>query len=146
MALAEQIDVVIGQLGREAVGVVVEVSIAPLVGPYQAVAVGDGALAPAPLKQVRPLDALHGLIDVYDHHFPGARQVGAHHLAAAVLVFTQYGKRVMVLGMKDPLQFGIHHLGRHAQSISFHAQFLPYSSIKYGQFMMVTARWVFKQF
>ncbi len=107
-AFAEQVQVEIGELRRETVGVDDGMAIAVAVFPNQAIVSGKGfALGQAVLKQVGAFHPLQPRTVFAKPHISGAGNQDVQHFAVGPAMQTEHGERIVVARFEDLPQSGI---------------------------------------
>ncbi len=101
---AEQVQVEVGDAGRETVGIVL--------GPPQAVAIDPGELimlrnpaaVAAPFEQIGPLDTAQFEVGIPHPYLAAVRQKGAQQALPVLLVPAQHFEGIVVARVDEPLQ------------------------------------------
>ena len=113
LAFAEQVQVEIGHLRREAVGIVGNMLVVVRIAPDQPVAFRHLIGLALPLEQIGVGNPLQRQVAFSDMDLLRMGQVSAHHDLFILGMAAQHGKGVMVAGFDDTLQFGLKFRARH---------------------------------
>ena len=110
-ALAEEVEIEIRELGRKAVGIVMDVMVTGGIDPVDAITLGNLGRRALPNEEIRSLDPREGLgrLDQGDRSRPPGRK-HADHCPVALEVPAEDLERVVVTRLDDALQ-GFRNLG-----------------------------------
>ena len=109
-ALAEEVEIEIRELGRKAVGIVMDVMVTGGIDPVDSVTLGNLGRRTLPKEKIRSFDPGEGLGCLDQGNRLGARQEHADHCPVALEVPAENLERVVVTRLDDALQ-GFRNLG-----------------------------------
>jgi hypothetical protein len=104
LAFAEQMQIQIPKLGREAVGVMMHVFEVLIIVPDQTILHWQVLLGTPPFEHIGSFDTLHGQLTLGDGDAFRMRQKDPHQRFIALFMATQDFERIVVTGLNDLLQ------------------------------------------